>query len=179
MFYSITRPHAWCTKKQTQTFILRRKIDEAFDWLTQKPFQLLIKTVYDNRLIPILALLLFLGFAVVLSATNAVRFQFWLNPESNFLYANATVEAGADESIRNQVIDELWQALERAEEKSGHNAGELTRATFALEGYHFARGGNRTPDPGRVSVFLELADPDGKRIPASEFAEVWKQELSK
>lgn len=161
---------------QNKKFFLRSKIDSWVDWITEKPFKTFITHIYENRLLPALILLGFLGFAAGLAATNSVRFQFWLNPESNFLYANATIIPGVDGEARKQVINELWAALEKAEEKTGYTSGELTRATFALEGYHFSSG-NQPADPSRVAVFLELAAPNGQRIPASQFAKTWRASM--
>jgi len=152
---------------------LRAKLDSGFMWFVNVPFAKFIDVAFRLRYLSIMLAVGFVGIAVVLAMTNSVRFQFWLNPQSNFLFSNFTLSPGSSDKETKQAVEKLWQGLQRAEKDLGYKPYGLVKATFGLTGRTLSWG-SRPTDPAVGSVLVELVDDSGGRISSKKFIEKWR-----
>ncbi len=135
-------------------------------------FRKFVGASYRMRYISLFFVILFVGLGAFLSLSNAVRFQFWLNPESNFLYANFTLVPGSGRDDARETIDALSAGLAKVEADLGYEPGALIKTNFGLAGQHYTYGRQEISET-KGALLVELADNDGYRLPASQFITRW------
>ncbi len=155
---------------------IRARLDRGFMWFVNVPFAKMIDLVFRMRYISIMIAVGFVGIAVFLTATNSVRFQFWLNPQSNFVYANFSLSPGSSGEETKQAVEKLWQGLSKVEKDLGYKPYGLVKATFGLTGRTLSWG-TRPNDPAVGAVLVELEDDGGSRISSKEFVAKWRKAM--
>ncbi len=154
----------------------RAGIDRGFKWFVNVPFAKLIDMAFRLRYLSMAVAIGFVGLAVILAMTNSVRFQFWLNPQSNFLFANFTLSPGSSDKDTKQAVENLWQGLQKVEKDLGYKPYGLVKATFGLTGRTLSWG-TRPTDPAVGSVLVELVDDGGERITSKAFVKKWREAI--
>ncbi len=168
------RGRAYASTRKTPA--VRAALDRLFGGFVETVFHRLISTAHRFFLISIAILVAIAGFAAFLSSSNLVRFQFWLNPESNFLFANFTLASEGSHEENENVAKALWAGMEKAERSLGYKKGELIKVTLGLSGAQFGKY-NTQPSPYQGAVLVELSDESGQRVHSDEFIKIWRESV--
>ena len=154
----------------------RARIETAMLRFRRRIFEPLIVRFYRHRYQAFAAVCLIVSGAVFLCLENIVRFQFWINPENNFLYADFSLNDGSAHADRNEAMAQLLRGLDRTEADLGFDRGALVTTAFGLLGTSILAA-DAGPDPDNGGLMVELADRDGERISAAEFAAHWRDNV--
>ncbi len=156
----------------------RSLIDAAFSRFTEGPFATLVRGLYRLRYLSFLLVLSLIGTAAILAYSNSVKFQFWLRPASNFLFANLTMVEGTKWDVTERAVRSIWQALEKTERDLGYQSGQLAKVTLGLSRTHFNER-SKPPGDNRAGVIVELVDGDERNVSSDSFVETWRNNAPK
>ncbi len=148
----------------------------AYDWFLTQPLRRFFARIARWPSLILATSLVLLVLPLVLVVTGELKFMFWLNPHSNFVFAHVTVPAGTDGDVMDQVFADIWAAADAASLTLSDSDASVLRTTFATTGRHFNRP-ETLGDPDKGSVLIELKDQDGQRIAPLQFLKTWQSHL--
>ncbi len=148
----------------------------GYDWFLRRPFRGFLRLIFRLPGLTFATSLVLIAASVAVMATGMVRFQFWLNPQSNFVFAHVTVPTSADQSAIEDAFDDIWRAARAASDELSVDGSSVIQTSFGVIGQHYTRRGTQG-QAEKGSVLLELKDQFGNRIAPREFLRVWQAEL--
>ncbi len=156
---------------------LRTRIDGLNEKVAVYVSKIVVSGSYRYRYAALLIVIAIIGYAVALVQFKEVKFRFWLNPASNYIFANLTMIPGASRTDTKAAIDHYWTGLRAAELSLGYTPGKLVKATYAITGRHFSRA-TQQPSENLAGILVELVDNDGDRLTTKAFSSLWRKSVS-
>lgn len=149
---------------------------QIYKWFLAKPFKWFLRLVGRIPAFALATVLVFLMGTVAIVATGGVRFQFWLNPQSNFVFAHVTVPSQSDSALLEKTFGSIWVAADQASDHLSIDGESVIQVSFAVVGRHFTRRGSEGHFE-KGSILVELKDQEGIRIQPREFLKKWQELL--
>ena len=156
---------------------LRERFGSLFKWFLNGPFAWFIHSVVRWRAFGVASCLAALSICALIVSLGAVRFDFWLNPKSNFVFAHVTLPNTDKPKALDFVFYDVWRAADEASRDVTSNGQSVIQTTFAITGRHIGRRSGRI-EAQKGSILIELKDDESGRISQSQFLKAWQAALS-
>lgn len=162
-------------KPSTHSFFyrFRQGFDAKFKTFQEQQFRYFVEKCLQNRLLVITFTLVCFWIGITMLQTGKVRFVFFPAVESGSLYLRASFLAGTPQESIKQYIQQANKALKITEKEFGNN---LIIANTEQIGFAVSRRGSRV-DPTAGSIFVELTEPDQRRVSNREFIRRWRAKI--
>lgn len=159
---------------------VRKLINEKFNHFKNNFFKKTVSLAVENYATTLsIASALFL-ISVGLVATNRINFSFFPQPESKTVYANIEFYAGTPASKIASFTNSVENALKKTNTELSKKDKPVVeesvliknKLTASREEAIFSRGEEF------ATIFVELTEPDDRKITNKEFIQTWKKHLT-
>lgn len=155
----------------------RERFDTGFDRLRDGRFRAAVQRAVEYRYVTIGAIVAALILSVGLVGSGRVGFNFFPSPESDTIEGNIEMAAGTPREDALAALDELVDALGRAEQRLTDGEGGLVRIAFQRVGRSQGRSFESVPGDNLGGIQVELAPSDSRDIRTAEVVEAWREEF--
>ncbi|ANK82477.1 MAG: hypothetical protein TEF_18045 [Rhizobiales bacterium NRL2] len=155
----------------------RERFDAGFDRLRDGPFTAAVQRAVDYRYVTIGAIVAALILSIGLVGSGRVGFNFFPSPESDTIEGNIEMAAGTPREDALAALDELVDALGRAEQRLTDGEGGLVRIAFQRVGRSQGRSFESVPGDNLGGIQVELAPSDSRDVRTAEVVEAWREEF--
>lgn len=154
---------------------LRARFDHHFESFRNGSFRRLVTIAVDHAGITLALAIAAVILAVGLAASGRIGFTFFPSPEGTVINAGVNFVAGTPSERVAAFLEEVEQALYRAEEKLGE---ELVRAAVVRRGTGIDPGDGNAPRGEQFgTIQVELASPEVRTITNTVFIRAWEAEI--
>ena len=152
----------------------RRGFDKAFNWFRDHPFDAMVRLSFRLRYVTVaLAFASVIIGAYAMIASGRVGFVFFPSAEAENINARIVFNAGVREDKAIDVINQVEQALYRAEKEVGGEE-KLVVASFATLG----RAGRSTGD-NVASLRVQLTSSEVRTVRTPDIVRAWRHAVPK
>jgi len=139
-------------------------------------FRRIVAAAYDNRYTTLSLAVAALVICLGLMATGRVGFQFFPSPEADTVTASVVFAPGTPREVTADALEQIDEALLRAEQKLGGEDGSLVRMAYGTVGQ---TGGSFSVTSGdnRGNLQAELVASELRTIRTRDIIEAWRAEL--
>ena len=155
----------------------RERFDGGFDRMRDGPFRAAVQRAVDYRYVTIGAIVAALIVSIGLIGSGRVAFNFFPSPESDTIEGNIEMAAGTPREDALAALDELVDALHRAEDRLTDGEGGLVRIAFQRVGRSQGRSFESVPGDNLGGIQVELEPSDTRDIRTAEVVEAWREEF--
>ncbi len=148
------------------------RFDRFRDRLFRRSVAFALRFRYATISLAVGALVVTLG----LVAGGRLVFTFFPSPEADVVFANVEFSVGTPRSITAAMVDELEDALERAEAELQGGGPNFVRLPLATVGASSGPSGSGRGDH-IGSVTVELMPSDERTVRTEEFIEAWRNQV--
>lgn len=155
----------------------RTRFDAGFDRLRDGPFRAAVQRAVDYRYVTIGGIVAALIVSIGLIGSGRVPFNFFPSPESDTIEGNVEMAAGTPREAALAALDELVDALYRAEAKLTDGKGGLVKIAFQRVGRSQGRSFESVAGDNLGGIQVELVPSDSRDIRTIQMVEAWRDEF--
>ena len=157
----------------------RYQFNRLFNAFRDGPFRSLVTLAVRWHLATMAFAVGLLILAIGMMAGGRVNFVFFDSPEADIAYANVLMVPGTSRSQTVVMLEEVEQALERAEASITDGKGGLIKAAVGIMGTNLSQEEDpiTTTSDISASVMVELITADRRQIRMRDFLAAWRNEV--
>ena len=159
-------------KKQENRF--RQAFDRGLAALRDGPYRRFVELAYAWRYTTVASILAMLIFCLGLIAGGRLQFQFFPSPESENVSALITFGPGTPRSEQTDGLNQIEQALRRAEKELGGGKEPLVVTSFTTLG---VAGGSLGDNLAQIQV--QLTPSEERKTATKKVIGAWRKQLPK
>lgn len=167
--------------KPAEKGIIRKRIDEGFDFVKEKLYAPFIALFVKNNFLAIAVYISFFILSIGALGGGIARFAFFPNIESDNFAINIELEAGAreteTEATLNKIEDSIWKLNDSIRNARGTEYGVVEKVVMNVAQQSDRRGGNGTSGSNFGSMGVYLYDSEIRNINSLVFANMVKSDV--
>ena len=167
--------HSFRTLHHAKPGVVRKKLDDGFDWFRERLFRPLVTAAVDFRATTLASAVALLILTVGLLAGGRIGFTFFPSPEGSIFNAAASFVAGTDPARVRAFMGHLQDTLAETEQAMG---GDLVVAAETRLGQVSQAGGTIVQRGEQFgSMLVELTTPEQRDVRLNDFMREWEARI--
>lgn len=165
--------HAFVGAHRAKRSVLRKKLDDAFEYFRDRLFRPFITLAIEFRWTTLAVGIGVFIFAIGLISGNRVGWRFFPSPESTTVYANVRFVAGTGQ----QRVDDFLLHMEQTLKATSTAIDEKVVDTYYVRHNASTGQGRSIKGERNGSIYVELTAPDSRNTNNSDFMTLWEQRV--
>ena len=169
---------AFAKRGATQAGLVRRKLDDGFDWFRERIFRRASRFAVKHALATVSACFIMMYLSISLLVNGLVNYRFFPGAEGNKMFGIVTFNSGTPRDTVSEYVELMLQSLEESDKALSPDRSLLAHVSaFGALGDPGFDGPPSPNTDNRAQIVIELVDVDTRDVTVSDFVKEWRSRL--